>query len=320
MSRPIGTRVHRYASVGAAVLAALQLAGCVSTPGPGSSTLTIDARNGTIINAQVGDQMLRLKLDPGAPGFVLLNGKAAKALGLGSGVRTTFTVGPVTLVGQTSLETLHFGSQQVSWSVLWFGHDLVDGADGVINPAHVPYDRVVMQLRPVQPGETVTVLKTEFDQERGLVHRMAFGSEVLLTRFTLDDELTTATGATASLVARKLGGSWNGGPFTHRVRYGIRRPVRRMELNAPLAIESLSTQELVVRFRDDLGGHLLPTETFDDESTADNIIVTGAKPRRSFGQAHFWLMVGTKDLSHCSSLTYERRRQRLLLSCQTLDS
>ena len=311
---PTLSSIARLSSLACLALVSSLAQGCATTEDP-ATTLTIDASTDPIINAQVGGRTLRLKLDPGAPAYVLLNRSAAKALQLSGGVPATFTVGPVTLVGRTRPETLVLGTEQVTRPLLWFDHEMVDGADGVINPAHLPFRRVVMQLRPARAGEQPIILSTQFDPERGLYHELPFGPELLLTRFTLTDELTTATGATASLIARRLGGEWGGAPFTHQVRYGIRRPVRPMSLKSPLSIKGLPLHAITVRYRDDVGGFQLPAESYDKSNDRDSIVVTGKQKRRSFGEAHFWLLVGTRDLSRCSSITFEAARQRLILSC-----
>src|SRR5688572_17543473 len=54
------------------------------------------ARTATVL-ATVKGRTLRLKVDPGAPGLVLLNGSTARTLALPTGEPGSYTVGPITL-------------------------------------------------------------------------------------------------------------------------------------------------------------------------------------------------------------------------------
>ena len=81
---------------------------------------------------------------------------------------------------------------------------------------------------PRSPGAQIR-LPRRFDRQRGLYYEFDYG-QLILTRFTLADSLTTATGAAASVIAKRRSGIWDGGPFVHPVRFGVSRPVRRMVL------------------------------------------------------------------------------------------
>lgn len=303
-------------ALGSAVAAFLLLtAGCATnrTADAGSEKV-FDAQSDFIIDTQVRGRALRLKVDPGAPWYVLLNGSVAKSLGL-VGVRSaTLAIGPVRLKGKTRSERFTFAGVETKKPVMWFDGEAVADADGVINPANLPWDRVSLRLKAPGPNERLIEMPMRFDRERGLFHEYSFGGQLILTRFTLAESLTTATGATASVIAKRRNGLWDGGPFTHPVRYGVKRPVQNMVLGEPLSVNGFTLSKLAVRIWDDRGSYRLPEEHVPDVEYEEDVVITG-KRRRISGAPHFWLMIGHSDLSRCSSISYVNTSQRLILSC-----
>ncbi len=302
---------------------ATTLTGCASTTGSSAVAETqFDASSDFIIDAQVRGHPLRLKVDPGAPWFVLLNGSAAKSLKLVGTRSAKLAVGPMELKGKTRSEKFILNGTEARRPVMWLKGDGIKGADGVINPAHLPWEHVKMRLRPPRAGEQQIELPMRFDKERGLYFEYSFGGQTILTRFTLADRLTTATGAAASVIAKRRAGIWKGDPFTYAVRYGVTRPVRRMVLGQPLSVNGFVLSKMVVRILDDRGDYRLPVQelpvTAGEEDPDEDILVLG-KQRKTFGAPHFWLMIGSEDLSRCSNISYNNRTRRLILSCALTD-
>ena len=297
-------------------------AGCATTPTlstPANET-TLEPSSSYIVEAQVRGRPLRLKVDPGAPFFVLLNDKMAKELRLVGTKAATLAVGPLRLKGSTRSEKFTIGGVTRSRPVMWVKGQSIAEADGVINPANLPGDRITLHLRAPAPSEQQIRLPMRFDRQRGLYFEFDYGGQLILTRFTLSDELTTATGAAASVIAKRRSGLWDGGPFVHPVRFGVSRPVRRMVLGQTLSVNGFPVKDFAVRIQDDRGQYLLPEKalpTVDDDE--DGIIVTG-KNKRSYGAPHFWLMIGRRALSDCSSISYDNKAGQMLLNCSTADS
>lgn len=262
---------------------------------------------------------LRLKVDPGAPFFVLLNDKTAKQLGLVGTKAATLAVGPLRLKGSTRSEKFTIGGVTKSRPVMWVKGQSHADVDGVISPANLPGDRVTLRLRTATPNEQQIRLPMRFDRQRGLYYEFEYGGQLILTRFTLSDELTTATGAAASVIAKRRRGLWDGGPFVHPVRFGVTRPVRRMVLGQTLSVNGFPLNNFVVRIQDDRGSFLLPDNTLPTVDDEDGIVVT-SKGNRSYGAPHFWLMIGRQDLSRCSSISYDSNARQMLLSCSTANS
>jgi len=305
-----------------AMSGAVLVSGCATTTNPSApvNETVLDATSQYVVQAEARGRSLKLKVDPGAPYFVLLNDKVAKELRLVGTKAATLAVGPMRLKGSTRSEKLTIGGVTASKPVMWVKGQAIGDADGLINPANLPGDRVTLRLQAPQPGEQIIELPMRFDRQRGLYYEFDFGAQLILTRFTLEDSLTTATGAAASVIAKRRSGLWEGGPFVHQVRFGVPRPVRRMVLGQPLLVKGFPLNEFAVRIMDDRGSFLLPEKELptavEDE---DGVIVTG-KNNRNYGAAHFWLMIGGKDLSRCSSISYDSRSKRIVMSCSVATS
>ena len=306
----------------AAILgASLFVSGCAtttaSTSGAPANQTVFDFQSQYIVQAEARGRPLRLKVDPGAPFFIVLNDKVAKELRLVGTKAATLAVGPMRLKATTRNEKMTIGGVTATKPVMWVKGQSLRDVDGIINPANLPGDRITLQIQPAQPNEQVIELPMKFDRQRGLYYEMEYGGQLILTRFTLDDPLTTTTGAAASVIAKRRSGLWEGGPFTHQVRFGIARPLRRMVLGEALSVKGFPVKELSVRILDDRGSYLLPDkEVAPSEEEEDGVIVTG-KNKRNYGAPHFWLMVGQRDLSRCSSISYDNKAKRMILSCAT---
>jgi hypothetical protein len=300
---------------------ACMLAGCATTTpstAPGSG-LSFDSQSNYIVEAQARGRPLRLKVDPGAPFYVLLNDRVAKELHLVSTKSATLAVGPMRLKANTRNEKLTIKGVTAAKPVMWVKGEAIPDADGIINPANLPGNDVTLRLREPRPNEQVIELAMRFDRQRGLYYEFDYGGQLILTRFTLDDRLTTTTGAAASVIAKRRNGLWDGGPFVHEVRFGIPRPVRRMVLGETLSVKGFPVNAFAVRMHDDRGSYVLPDKQAPMEEDEDGIVITG-KGNRSYGAPHFWMMVGSDDLSRCSSVSYATKAKRLTLRCLTTPS
>ena len=306
-----------------AALGPLMLASGCSTTGT-SSTAPVneagfDSQSKYIVQAEARGRPLRLKVDPGAPFFILINDKVAKELRFVGTKAATLAVGPMRLKGSTRNEKFTISGVTASKPVMWVKGQSMSDADGLINPASLPQDRITLRLRAPAPGEQLIQLPMRFDRQRGLYHEFDYGGKLILTRFTLAENLTTTTAATASVIAKRRGGLWEGGAFTYPVRFGVSRPVRKMVLGETLSVKGFQVNEFAVRILDDRGSYLLPDKEVSNdeiEEVEDGIVVTG-KQRRSYGAPHFWMMIGSDDLSRCSSISYDTKARRMTLSCST---
>ena len=232
----------------------------------------------------------------------------------------TLAVGPMRLKASTRNEKLTINGVTAAKPVMWVKGESIPDADGIINPANMPGTDITLKIREAQAGEQTIQLPMRFDRERGLYYEFDYGGQLILTRFTLDDKLTTTTGAAASVIAKRRNGLWDGGPFVHQVRFGVPRPVRRMVLGETLSVKGFPVNEFAVRIMDDRGRYLLPDkevpEDVGEDEDEDSVVITGEKKRR-YSAPHFWLMVGSDALSRCSSISYDNKARQLILRCST---
>lgn len=299
------------------------LAGGCATSSPSSKSsleTVLESHSRYIVQAEARGRALRLKVDPGAPYFILINDRIAKELRFVGTKAATLAVGPMRLKGSTRNEKFTIGGVTGAKPVMWVKGQSIPDADGVINPAHVPGDRVTLRLQAPTPGEQSIELPMRFDRQRGLYHEFDYGGQLILTRFTLAERLTTTTGATASVIAKRRSGLWEGGLFTYPVRFGVTRPVRTMVLGQTLSVKGFPVRQFAVRIMDDRGSYLLPEKEVPsevDEIEEDGGVIVTAKQRRNYGAPHFWMMIGSDDLSRCSSISYDAKAKRMVLSCRT---
>lgn len=279
--------------------------------------LVLDERSGYILPVLVNGHILRLRVDPGAPSNVLLNNSAAAAIGLRGPEGPLMAIGPVRMTARSRVAQMTINNRVLRLRAMWFNGDLVEGVDGAINPAQLPWRRVVFQLRPPTGAERPIRFRALFDRERGLHHQFSFGGELLLTRFTLLDRLSTVTAAAAAIIARHRGAAWAGPAFIHKVRFNVTRPARNLVLNQPLRLNGLMLHRLTVRIHDDGGNYRLPTaQRVEEIQEPTDLLVIGQRQMRLPDPAHFWMMIGHGDLEHCSSINYERGPHRITLMCR----
>jgi hypothetical protein len=127
-------------------------------------------------------------------------------------------------------------------------------------------------------------------------------------KFSTWEQKSLATAAAGAVIAQTNRGSWSGEAHEYPVLMGIRRLVRPLRLEKPLSLQGFRLGSLLVRTRDSRGSYALP---LDAPADPDEIIVVGPSKQ----PARFQLVVGREDLSLCSSITYVKRTNRLVLSC-----
>lgn len=274
--------------------------------------LTVRAAEGFVVPVVVNGHQIRLRVDPEAPAFVVVNPAAARRIGL----RPSFLggayalVGPVRLDGDTRVATLSHEGRRVRQRFAWLRRDAVEGADGLISPAALPYERVIFELGPEQPGEASSAYPMTYTREYGLLFAHRIGDQAIQFQFSTVKRRSMATAAAGAHIAQVHGGSWSGEPFEQLIEYGVRRPVRALALQQPLALDGFPLREFLVRTSDNLGNHDLPPEPSEDPR---EIVVTGVRNRQD---AVYMLTIGLDRLSACSRLIYTGPEHRLELRCR----
>jgi hypothetical protein len=324
LDRPFAT-FHMIAPMAGALFhwtKAIGLALALLAARPASATdLVLDHASGFTLPVEVNGATLRLRVDPAASGLVILNPDAVRRAKLtpelisgrpgipGQFVRASYArVGPVSLTGRTRSVAARAAGQVFTFRAIWFDRPAIDGADGVISPALLPYDGITFRIGPARPGEAAVPLALDFVTELGLYFPYPLEGRALPVQFSLWKPASIGTAAAGALLARGRSGVWAGEPDRRPVSFGILRPVRPMRIGQPLDLGFARVGAFLVRTGDYRGGYALPT----DDGDPDEIVVTAARAAQA---ARLNLVLGADQFAACSSLRYERAGRRLTLSC-----
>lgn len=297
------------------------IAAAALTAPAAASDLALDAQSGYIVAVEIKGVTLRLRVDPAASGLVILNPGAAARARLspeirppnsflpGAYPRQSFArIGPVSLTGRTTRTSARVAGLPADLRFIWFDRDAVEGADGIISVANLPFDRIVLSLRPESPRETAVPLALDYSPEMGLFHPYALGDRIVPVQVSIWRQDNISTAAAGALLASRHAGAWRGDYARQIVNFGIDRPVRPMGLQRPIDLEGISVSQFLVRTGDYRGDYALPADAADP----DEIVVTAAGLHQA---ARLNLTLGRSQLERCSSVTYETAPRRLTLSC-----
>lgn len=292
-----------------AFLAAL-LALFVTAPAS-AKDLILNPASGYIIDATINGVPVRLRVDPETSGFIILNGEAAKRIKLRRsmiGARTM--IGPIRVNGFTKVARVSIGGVTGRRRLVFSDRVAAPGADGLIGPGDMPFDRVTFQLRAPAAGERLTAVPMQWERSFGLFHPVTFGDQAVRFRFTTLRNDSVATAAAGAVIAAAHGGAWSGAPGEQMIKYEVIRPVRPMTLARPASFGGLPLDRFHVRTGDSRGNAVLPT---DPAADPDEIVVTGDRKRQ---KARYDLSLGLDWLSACSSLAWDNRAKVMTLSCR----
>jgi len=307
----------RWTGVFGLALAALSLPRAAS-----AADLLLDRDGGFVVPVEINGATLRLRVDPAASGLVILNPDAVGRAKLtpemmngrpgipGQFIRPSFArIGPVGLTGRTRAATARTGGQAFPIQAIWFYRPAIDGADGVISVALLPYDSVTFRLGAPRAGEGAVTLALDYVTELGLYYPYPLEGRALPVQFSLWKPASIGTAAAGALLAQGRAGAWAGDHDRRPISFGVLRPVRPMALGRPIDLGFARVGGFLVRTGDYRGGYALPAET---DADPDEIVVTAA---RAMQAARLNLVLGADQFAACSSLRYARAGRSLTLSC-----
>jgi hypothetical protein len=273
--------------------------------------LILDPASGYLVDATINGVPVRLRVDPETSGFIILNGEAAKRINLRrSMIGARAVIGPVRVDGSTKVARVAIGGVTGRRRLVFTDKVAAPGADGLIGPADMPFDRVTFQLRAPAAGERSVGLPMKWERSFGLFYPVAYGDQEVRFRFSTVRQDSVATAAAGAVIAALHGGAWSGAPGEQMIKYEVVRPVRPMTLARPASFAGLPLNRFLVRTSDSRGSNLLPT---DAPSDPDEIVVTGQRERQ---KARYDLSLGLDWLSACSSLAWDNRAKVMTLSCR----
>lgn len=297
--------IDRLARLAACFLLAISIAGPAA-----AQSLTLEA-GAPYVDARVNGHPVRLRVDPEAPGYILLNPGAVQRVGLRpSMTRARSYIGPVRLTGRTKSTTVTIATRTDERRIIWMDRDTVTDADGIISPADLPYERVTISMREAAAGERVATMAFTFEQSSGLVYRQRIGEQEVAFKIAGNNARTLATAAAGAVIGAAQGGMWAGPASDQPIRYGITRPTRPLALGTPMSVGGLPLSTMLVRTQDDRGNAVLPPE---NEADPDEMVVTANTGR---SRARYVVILGNDWLSRCSSLTWDNGARLMTLSCR----
>jgi len=275
-----------------------------------AADLVVDAASGFIVEATINGHPVRLRVDPEASGYVLLNPATVERIGLRRSMLGSRTqIGPVRLTGSSKVAELSIGGVTGDRRMVWLTDRVaIADADGLIGPADMHYDRVTFNLGPAQAGEGAFAVAMEFERSSGLFFPLTMGDHDVCFQFTLTKADTMATAGAGAHLAALNGGAWAGEAREQIIDFGVVRPVRALTLARPVSLGGLHLSSLLVRTGDNRGNLALPPEP---DADPEEVVVTGASRQR----ARFNVTIGRDRLGQCSSLVWDNRAKRMILNC-----
>ena len=274
-----------------------------------AADLVVEAGSGYAIDATINGQPVRLRVNPEASGYIVLNPAAAARLGLHRSMLGSRTrIGPVRLDGSSKVANVSIGGVAGNRRLVWIDRPVIDGADGVIGPADMPYDRVTFAIGAPRDGEAALEIPMAFARGFGLYVPLQLGEREFQFQFSLMKPFSLATAGAGAELATLYGGSWAGDALDQVIEFGVVRPVRPMIFARPVSVQGLELRSLRVRTGDNRGNLSLPPEP---DADPDELVVTGASRQR----AAFVVHVGADRLSRCSTIVWDNRTRHMFLHC-----
>jgi hypothetical protein len=277
--------------------------------------LTLSGSN--IIELMIEGRRLRFEVRANAPEAVTLNPAVAIAMQFKPGTyRSAEWIGPERVRSNSAVMKVDFGRPSKR-RVFWSERPVSTIADGVINPAALPYNRVVFELAPVSGVEQVIALplhRLGYLRRGGIVARLPIAEQntAIELSFALNRELSLVTAPTGNWLARFRGASFVGPARDTVIYYDIARSVRPMLLADPLLLGSRRLADIAVRVDDygDANGIAQSGEA-EAHGGSEQIVVTADRKEK----VDLRLTLGRNALGGCSRLTFDFSKNEALLAC-----
>ena len=284
---------------------------------------------GGLVAATIDGAPVTLRVDPGAPGLVLMTTAAAERLALKGGMMELgYSVGRQGAMQATTVRPMTFDTTHVKRRIgfpspkkgsadgRWVGRAYAAVADGSIGPGVLPEPVVRIALRMPRAGErTVTLPMVDggglFGRLSGVFAQIMIGGQPVRVRFDPYHPRTTVTANAASLIAEAQHGTLAGTSEPVEIAFGIARPVRTMTLATPLAVGPLLLSTLGVR-TSDVGSAASIPEADAAPPDPDEIVVA-VKGKRDPKRDR--LTLGADVLDHCSSIVFDGPNKQVQLTC-----
>lgn len=284
-----------------------------------------------IIMAQIEGQPVRLQVRLDTYSFVTINAETGKRLKLNFdkvAVEFGYPIGPYIVEAPTRPLRINLGAKEEKNRIAWTTrHQATTIADGIISPISLPYKRVIFKLRDIAVGDvqqyTLPLDNFGFLGMEGVGTTVKTGKAKVQVKFSLTKQDNLIDASTANWLANWRGGEFMGEPQELEIAYGIRRPVRRLNIAEAISVGPFSLNSTLARYKDygDTSGiKEVAAEQFSESNTAKiisldqhEIVVTGKKQKDSDNT--IYITLGSDFLKSCTTLTYDLDKREIRMLC-----
>lgn len=251
-----------------------------------------------------------MEIAPDGPSTPVITPAVAGELRLkGSMIGGRHMVGQTAVSASSNVARIDYGKgEPVRNRVFWFARDWGKIGEGRMGPGMMPQDVVTYRLRDPVADERIIALPLVDLGRAGLLTETTIQGEQVRVIFTFDRAETMATASTGALLAAAYGGRLAGEAYDTNLELGFQRPVKRMEFSTPVRIGELQLSDVVVRTVDTGSTASIP----DDQQDPNEIVVVAQGKKKPV----HGIFVGTASLAACSTLTYDKPRREIRLSCR----
>lgn len=263
-----------------------------------------------VVTASINGRPARMLFRGVGSSVPILNPQSADSFAIKSAfIRSgiSFRVGPVRVNGRNGVATYKIGGREQKRRVGWFEREIAPGYDGLLGPMAIAHPVVTMRLRAQRPGEQVVTLglSTFGYLGAGVVLR---SSPPTILQFDPFSPTTVANAPFANELAGPLRAFFVGEVRSRLIALGVSRPVRTLQFGAPLSFGAFKIGQTDVRMQDWGRTDNIP----DVAPDPDEIIVSALD--KSDKRLRF-IIAGADALNNCSSITFDKPKRRIRLSC-----
>ena len=275
------------------------------------SSLELD-RDRPLATILIDGRETTMEVAPDGPNSPIVNASVATELGKrGSMVKGKHMVGRTGVSASSNMARIDYGDgQRVRNRIFWFEKNWTEIAEGRMGPNLLPYKLVTYRLGEEHPDERAITLPMLAHGRAGFRAETTIDGTAIPVIFTFDRSETMVTASTGALLASVYGGSMAGAARDTKLEMGFDRPVREMEFDTPVTIGELLLRDVVIRTTE-TGS----TADIPDEDQDPNEIVVSAKGKQRPVHSIF---IGTASFADCSSLSFDKERKEIRLSCVRL--
>lgn len=293
--------------------------GATSARGNEELVLSADEPFGVWINGKA----VALAITTATIDHILLNDQVVQDVGLVSAppdrIANLMIGGKIARVGRHGKGLVAFPDPLLRQELFWFPGASPLPADGSIGPFALPASRVTVRWGRSETVAYVWPLTGGIDRASYGVGKVgnrmfALGADVRIRR-----PLPVASASTGADLVDVLGGRLVGPSWQEEIMFGVRRPVRRLQLDRPLVIGPMSFDMVAVRVGGTADGTkwLAPKQKPLPEADADpaEILVRGRTLVRRAVTRMIVLSRNHLEAQGCIGLTVAKREQQFILHC-----